>query len=371
MELIFSQYSLISSLFHYFDHCDLLTFGSCSKELFNIAKHELHRKYPSPVCEVTDYLISLRSHKHKRFDECRKYLHNDDIFCIKKGIRVTYKIIDGMAYLFLHSMYGHYMMISLGQGNDSFDEIDSQTIHHFNFNQKTLIILTSPLFNYTLVDISEPSIPILCPFNYGRREDNKLRFAAILSVAFSDRMKEFDWLDEEINCSFKIDYTKSMKTFNCKNDYINVGSQIVKILPDKNTELVNREFTSTTSCCYEDRFFVGDYFCQNDQKLGKFIVDIATNETVSSVVFWHFEYIGNYCIAHRGTDKKLRVFDMNAKTMYESVNEFRPLPLGCQDGINGYYVENDKILRISNILGKIQFRICQLSNIDINVISIN
>lgn len=360
MRTIFAEYSIVTKIFHFLDHCSLLKFGTSSREFFHLAKFELNKNHPCPIWAVTDYLISLSA--LSKFETLNKnYIRRTDCFSVKKGVAVYFFVTPTWVYLCIHSVLGHYLQIALNPCNHVFlIEQDHQEIVHFNSFGKTLVIFNSSAFPSKCVDISVPSSPIIHDSIYANIK-REMNFALCVNLYYDLPIPSLDFLYKRIEnpylvgipwkCSF-------IRTFMCTYDYYCVGSVVYQC---EGLNVINKfdigNFYSN-NCLLEDRYFV----TMNEYHICDFVecsvFDMFSTTKSIIVLRGHFIYLGKRCLGYVSSAKKLKILHIPTMTLYESKQTFDGYPLGCIDGDNALFTDKENnIFCINNVKDAVEFNI--------------
>lgn len=370
MDIILTQYSLISNIFHYLNHSDLLAFGSCSRTTFVSAKDELNRKYPCPIWEINDYLISLSpSSKPKKFHK-DTYFHNQDFFCMRKGIHVYYKSQKNKVYFYVYSIYGNYLKIlihhnddQLDDGNCQMDEVNSQHIFHFNNFEKTLVFFDSPLFPSSLVDLSQTNTPIIRRLVFNNIVQIRNNFAHVCQNFgyYQDTTTPVcDFLYKELEICKICFFSKFVPTHASSFNYVACDHSIYQLEEHKLKNVFNSRNQNflAESCIIEDKYYISNnYLAPNYFNYN--IFDLHFEGTLQIALQGQYCYIGNSCLASLSEDEnKLKLLDLRTMKLLKSDKIFDGQPIGSVDGKYGLFLRNNtEIFRIENIKDKLSFTV--------------
>lgn len=357
---IFAEYSIVTNIFHFLDHCNLLKFGTCSREFFHMAKFELNKNYPCPLWEVNDFLISLSSDaKFKKFHQ--GYYCNKNFFDINKGIHIYYTIKYFGAYLYVHSIYGNYIKILVGTCKDFslIDDVDSQEIIHFNSFDRNVIILDSMLFNKVAIDITKANSPVICEITHDKTKTFDMNFASATNLLYEHQhIPLLDFLYQKIENPFLTHGPKFcssiITSFSCKFDYFSSnfflyqcdGHKVIKEFEVDHYIDHNNEYV------VEDRFIVSiDVKWTQDVCYSYFkIFDMLIQTQSYIVMLGRYVYLGDHCFGCVSSEKKLTLIDLETQILYQSKNVFSGTPIGCVDGTHALFINsNNDVFRIKNI----------------------
>jgi hypothetical protein len=364
MDVVFTQYSLISNIFHYLNHCDLLTFGSCSRQVFDLAKFELNLKYPAPIWEINDYLISLSPSSKPKKIYRYGFVYNQDFFCGRKGVHVYYKSKKNKVHLYIHSIYGNYLKMLIHQNEDIdsdddclMDEVDSQHIFHFNKLEKTLLYFDSPLFPSSLVDISQINEPVIHKLVLNHSKKVHKTFAHACSrLNFYQDVTMLDFLYKDLGISTA--NSKFISTHASTYNYIAANHTLYQFKENRVRNTFDVDiFYLTEGWIFEDRFYVSREYLA-DHYYSYNIVDLSLGKRSEIALMGQYCYVGNSCLASLSDESKLKILDLTSLYLWESKEAFDGQPIGSVDGKYGLFLKNDnKIFRIKNILDKFSFTI--------------